>query len=77
MVKNPQKVATMNVVWKRLMDYATDNKQNEKFIAEEFNTMLDRLLGDDFFGRQVQTYWTPTSNWPVYLKNSQGISIKL
>jgi hypothetical protein len=53
-VRKPKKIKTMNEVWKRLMDYAGEHEQNEKFIAEEFNRMLDTLLSEDFFGTEGQ-----------------------
>jgi hypothetical protein len=52
--RKPKVVKTMNQVWGRLMDYAAEHEQNEKAIAEEFNRMLDTLLGEDFFGTEGQ-----------------------
>jgi len=52
--KDPKCVKTMDAVWRRLMEYAKDDKDAEKNIAEGFNRMLDTLLGEDFFGTEGQ-----------------------
>jgi len=54
MVRKPKTVKTMCEVWARLMEQASKDKQREKIIAEEFNSMLDTLLCDDFFGTEGQ-----------------------
>ena len=53
-VRKPKSVKSMNQVWAKLMEYAAQHKDNEKIISEEFNRMLDTLLGEDFFGTEGQ-----------------------
>jgi hypothetical protein len=54
MVRKPRKVMTMQPVWKRLMEMASEDEHDERIIAAEFNRMLDTLLGEDFFGTEGQ-----------------------
>lgn len=55
MVGSPKTVIAMNEVWKRLMTFVGKDKNKERIVAEEFNVMLDTLLGDDFFGSEGQS----------------------
>jgi hypothetical protein len=52
--RKPKTALAMDQVWQRLMAYAREDKANEKSIAAAFNTMLDDLLDEDFFGTEGQ-----------------------
>lgn len=54
MVRKPRKIKSMNAVWNKLMEIAAEGEFYEKIIAEEFNTMLDTMLCNDFFGTEGQ-----------------------
>ena len=53
-VRKPKIVKTMNAVWQKLMESIAHDKDREQAVAEEFNRMLDTLLGEDFFGTEGQ-----------------------
>jgi hypothetical protein len=53
-VRRPKNVMAMRKVFDKLMTYAKENDQ-ENFVSESFNAMLDTMRDDDFFGTEGQS----------------------